>query len=389
MKKQKMLVTLVGLVVAVATTATVAAYTLAGDGSSPPVGESAGTQEPAFQDDKPATFDPGPNTIYDGKGTVSVTNPDVKLDDPPAGKVLTDEGGVAPIGKIDGDPPLHGDPEPAHGDAKDTGVLSGSSPSTEPIDGPRVEGEAADIEPLQGHDLAVGEPSPEYAQVMELAKLDLAERLGLTDTDPIRLVTIVKVDWGNTSLGNPKPGMMYAEIIVPGFRMMLEADGIFYMYHTSHEKQVFVDARTVPVLDDESNEVVAVTPPPEEDYEDAEDQAVRVGRGAGQLIDPLLATGAEVKVTGEVVKQPFFSVAGTIILVNGERVQVLDYGDTDDPEAAAHISPDGSSIGTTMVSWVAPPYFFRTETAIVLYVGENPKVIEALTSVLGPQFAGR
>ena len=149
-------------------------------------------------------------------------------------------------------------------------------------------------------------------------------------------------------------------------------------------------ARNVPVLDDESGEVVAVTPPPEEDHEDAGDQEVRVGRGTGQLIDPLLATGADVKVTGEVVKQPFFSVAGTIILVNGERVQVLDYSDADDPEAAAHISPDGSSIGTTMVSWVAPPpHFFRTETAIVLYVGENPKVIEVLTSVLGPQFAGR
>ena len=52
MKKQKMLITLAGLVVAVATTATVAAYTLAGDGSSPPVGESAGTQEPAFRNDK-------------------------------------------------------------------------------------------------------------------------------------------------------------------------------------------------------------------------------------------------------------------------------------------------------------------------------------------------
>ena len=107
------------------------------------------------------------------------------------------------------------------------------------------------------------------------------------------------------------------------------------------------------------------------------------------MIDPLLATGADVNVTGEVVNQPFFSVAGTIILVNGERVQVLDYGEVDDPEAAAQISPDGSSIGTTMVSWVAPPHFFRTETAIVLYVGEDPKVIEALTSVLGPQFAGR
>ena len=74
MKKQKMLMTLAGLVVAVATTATIAAYTLAGDGSSPPVGESAGTQEPGFQDDKLPAFDPAYNTIYDGKGSVSSGN---------------------------------------------------------------------------------------------------------------------------------------------------------------------------------------------------------------------------------------------------------------------------------------------------------------------------
>jgi len=42
-----------------------------------------------------------------------------------------------------------------------------------------------------------------------------------------------------------------------------------------------------------------------------------------------------------------------------------------------------------MVTWVTPPHFFKSETAIVLYVGDSPKVIEALTSVLGPQFAGR
>ena len=271
MKKQKMLITLAGLVVAVATTATVAAYTLAGDGSSPPVGESAGTQEPAFQDDKLATFDPAPNTIYDGKGTVSVTNPDVKVDDAPAGKVLPDEGRVVPIGKFDGDPLLHGDPEPTHGDRKDPGVSSGSSPTTEPIDRPKVEADAPHIEPLQGHGIAVGKPNPAYAQALELARLDLAERLGLADTDPIRLVTIGKVDWRNTSLGNPKPGMMYAEVVVPGFKMVLEADGAFYMYHTSQEEAVFVDARNDPGLGDEPGEVVAVTPPPDEDHEDADD----------------------------------------------------------------------------------------------------------------------
>ena len=92
MKKHKMLITLAGLVVALATTATVAAYTLAGDGSSPPANESVGTQEPAFQDDKLPIFDPLFYTIYsteDDKGSVSVTNPN-----------------------------LHGDPEPTHGDLR-------------------------------------------------------------------------------------------------------------------------------------------------------------------------------------------------------------------------------------------------------------------------------
>ncbi len=88
MKKPKMLITLAVMVAVVATSATITAYALTGDGSSAAAGESAGTHEPAFQDDKP-TFDPAPNTIDDGKGGVSVINPDVKVDDTP---------------------PLHGDP---------------------------------------------------------------------------------------------------------------------------------------------------------------------------------------------------------------------------------------------------------------------------------------
>ena len=129
---------------------------------------------------------------------------------------------------------------------------------------------------------------------------------------------------------------------------------------------------------------------PIEDVEDPDNQVIRVGRGTGQLIDPLLATGADVKVTSEVVKHPFFSVGGRIMLVDGEPVQIMEYRDAAALEAdAGHISPDGSSTGTTMVTWIAPPHFFRTDTAIVLYVGESPQVIEALTSVLGPQFAGR
>ena len=137
-----------------------------------------------------------------------------------------------------------------------------------------------------------------------------------------------------------------------------------------------------------------VSPPPTDDVEDLDDQVVRVGSGTVEQMDPLLATGAEVNLTGEVVSEGIFSVDGRVLEVNGERVLVMDYGDADALDAeAAGISHDGSSVAThgkaSMILWAASPHFFRSETAIVLYVGDSPDVIEALTSVLGPQFAGR
>ncbi len=107
------------------------------------------------------------------------------------------------------------------------------------------------------------------------------------------------------------------------------------------------------------------------------------------LIDNLRAAGATVEPAGD-ISQPFFSVKGNAITVNGGDVQVFEYADaaTADAEAAL-ISPDGSSIGTTMVSWVAAPHFYKTGRLIVLYVGDNASVLNALEGVLGPQFAGR
>ncbi len=129
-------------------------------------------------------------------------------------------------------------------------------------------------------------------------------------------------------------------------------------------------------------------------FQDTRESESESAQGTVQLMDPLLATGAELEVTSEVVSEGIFSVDGTIILVNGEQVQVMEYRDAAALEAeAAGISPSGSSVAThgkvSMVTWVAAPHFFKSETAIVLYVGESSKVIEALTSVLGPQFAGR
>lgn len=107
------------------------------------------------------------------------------------------------------------------------------------------------------------------------------------------------------------------------------------------------------------------------------------------LVDNLRATGATVEPAGELT-QPFFSVNGSVIAVNGSDVQVFEYADAAAAEAeAALVSPDGSSIGTSMVGWVASPHFYQVEKLIVLYVGDSEAVTDVLESVLGQQFAGR
>lgn len=107
------------------------------------------------------------------------------------------------------------------------------------------------------------------------------------------------------------------------------------------------------------------------------------------LFDNLRAAGASVAPAGD-ISQPFFSVTGNAITVDGENVQVFEYADTEQAEAqAALVSPDGSSIGTTMASWIAPPHFYQAGKIIVLYVGDDTTLINVLESVMGPQFAGR
>lgn len=107
------------------------------------------------------------------------------------------------------------------------------------------------------------------------------------------------------------------------------------------------------------------------------------------LVDHLRGVDATVVPTGSVT-QPFFSVPGQVITVNGEQVQVYEYVNEDDANAdAARISPDGGTVGNTMVDWIAPPHFYKKGQLIVLYVGTNTSVMKILEMTLGSQVAGR
>jgi hypothetical protein len=108
-----------------------------------------------------------------------------------------------------------------------------------------------------------------------------------------------------------------------------------------------------------------------------------------RLIESLRAAGAPVKRAGP-VEQPFLSVGGTMIKVYGEDVQVFQYRSPAATEQqAAAISPDGGTIGTTKIHWIGLPHFYKNGRVLVLYLGDEPKVLKALEAVLGPQFAGK
>lgn len=50
-------------------------------------------------------------------------------------------------------------------------------------------------------------------------------------------------------------------------------------------------------------------------------------------------------------------------------------------EDAGQFLPDGNLL-TVMIEWIVPPHCFRTGRIIVLYVGSDPAVLDAL--ILGP-----
>jgi hypothetical protein len=82
---------------------------------------------------------------------------------------------------------------------------------------------------------------PTAAQTIVLeAKRMLAVRLAVP-VDEIRIVSVEPRDWPDASLGCPQPGRAYAQVITPGYRVVLEFQGTSYPYHTSMASAVACD----------------------------------------------------------------------------------------------------------------------------------------------------
>ncbi len=93
--------------------------------------------------------------------------------------------------------------------------------------------------PAPGVGVSPLEPGKAATQegALGLAKADLARRLNLTP-DQISVVSVESVEWSDAGIGCPEPGKAYAQVITPGFRIVLRADGVTYTYHTGGNKLI-------------------------------------------------------------------------------------------------------------------------------------------------------
>jgi hypothetical protein len=78
---------------------------------------------------------------------------------------------------------------------------------------------------------------PGSEAALAAAKADLAKRAGVP-ADQVTLVSVETKEWSDASLGCPQEGMMYAQVITPGYLMILAAQGQQYEYHTDQAGNV-------------------------------------------------------------------------------------------------------------------------------------------------------
>lgn len=107
---------------------------------------------------------------------------------------------------------------------------------------------ATDIPPLttpevvpttQGDTTPMPELSnPTVQYLITTATDDLANRISISK-DQIQIKEATEVVWPNSSLGCPQPGMVYAEVLTPGYLILLNANNQDYEYHAGKNSEAF------------------------------------------------------------------------------------------------------------------------------------------------------
>ena len=81
--------------------------------------------------------------------------------------------------------------------------------------------------------------NPALKPLIDAAVTDLAQRLRIPATD-VCVVDARSVVWPDRSLGCPRPGMLYPQVLQDGVFIRLQAQGRAYAYHGGGSRAPFL-----------------------------------------------------------------------------------------------------------------------------------------------------
>jgi hypothetical protein len=88
--------------------------------------------------------------------------------------------------------------------------------------------------------LMAGDPGAGTKEAVRLAEQALSARLGV-GAEALSLEGAEAVDWPDASLGCPEKGMVYAQVVTPGYKLSLAHAGVSYAVHVGAGRAVVCD----------------------------------------------------------------------------------------------------------------------------------------------------
>jgi|SRR5919199_4767610 hypothetical protein len=79
--------------------------------------------------------------------------------------------------------------------------------------------------------------SPDQQQAVAAALRDAAAHLGVAATD-MSVQQVEEREWGDSSLGCPQPGLLYSQVVTPGFLVVINSRGKQLEYHSDTRGRV-------------------------------------------------------------------------------------------------------------------------------------------------------
>jgi hypothetical protein len=113
-------------------------------------------------------------------------------------------------------------PQPTAADLP-TELVEPGSPVAPPTDEPRAAPAGQVDQPVPGSEAAVA-----------AAIADMSRQTGIP-ADQISVESVTAMDWPDSAVGCPQEGMMYAQVITPGYLIVLATQGQKYEYHTDQQ----------------------------------------------------------------------------------------------------------------------------------------------------------